>query len=127
MNIKKPAALLENKGAFKVNPARKRVDPEAGGTVGKAPSYFTSDQKAVWKELKEILPKGLKTGATDRWIIEIAVTLMDKFRSDGLNAAETAQFLTALGRLGMSPVDRARCAVPVTKPSKDNNEFGEFV
>jgi len=48
-------------------------------------------------------------------------------RTTGLNASELAQLINVLGRLGGTPADRLKCAVPVTTPEKSKNEFSEFV
>jgi phage terminase small subunit len=125
MNTRLPASILKARGSFKINPGRKRVDPEAQGKLGQPPKYFTPSQKAIWKELKEILPKGLCKSA-DRWVCEVACVLMDEFRHDELKATLYQQLMSALSRLGLSPVDRARCSVPVSKASKEDNEFAEI-
>jgi hypothetical protein len=119
-----PASVLEAKGAFEKDPKRKRVDPVATGDLGKAPSYFTDTQIRIWEELKCQLPVGLAKSA-DRCIFEIAVCLMDRFRSVGLKSTELAQLINTLGRLGMSPSDRSKCAVPPA-PDPQGNEFSEF-
>jgi phage terminase small subunit len=120
-----PASVLEAKGAFEKNPERKRVDPVAIGDLGNAPSYFDKDEKDIWKELKSQLPQGLAKSA-DRFMVEIACKLMRKFRTAGLNSSELSQLINALGRLGMSPADRSKCAMAPEPPSKENT-FQEFV
>lgn len=124
MARKLPASVLEAKGAFEKDPQRKRVDPVATGDLGTAPAYFNEVQSGVWEELKAQLPVGLAKSA-DRCIFEIAVRLMDRFRREGLKSTELAQLINALGRLGMSPSDRSKCAVPPT-PDKEGNEFAAF-
>jgi phage terminase small subunit len=125
MNTKLPASVLEARGSFKKNPKRRRIDLEATGEVGNAPAYFLKNQRDIWKELKSILPKGLAK-SPDKWMLELAVTYMDKFREDGLKPQELAALLKILGNLGLSPRDRAQLAQPVNKVSKDSNEFAEF-
>jgi hypothetical protein len=125
MARKLPASVLEAKGAFDKDPQRRRVDPVAVGEVGDAPAYFNAEQIVIWKEINEQLPPGLCKSA-DRMMVEVAVRLMHRFRTAGLASSELAQMINALGRLGLSPADRAKCSVPVdTKPQ--NSEFTEFV
>jgi hypothetical protein len=123
---KLPASVLEAKGAFDKDPQRRRVDPETTGEIGEAPVYMTDSQKAVWGEIKSQLPIGVAKSA-DRIVFEVCVRLVDKMRhhEKGINSSETAQLLNALGRMGMTPADRTKCAVPVT-PEKESNEFAEF-
>src|SRR5580700_1399086 len=75
-----PASVLEANGAFDKNPNRQRVDLEAHGELGNAPTYFTKDQVAIWHEIKEQLPVGLAKSA-DRMIVEIACRLMHTYRT----------------------------------------------
>lgn len=123
---KLPASVLEAKGAFDKDPQRRRVDPIAQGDLGDAPSYFNAEQQAIWDELKNQLPEGLAKAA-DRMMAEVTVRLMYKLRTQGLNSSETSQLINALGRLGGSPSDRAKCSVPATAAPKESDEFSEFV
>jgi hypothetical protein len=124
MPIKLPSSVLEARGSFKKDPKRKRVDPVVTGDLGEAPAYFHEDERAIWDELKGIIPVGLAKSA-DRWMVEIAARYMAKFRDTGLKSTELAQLLSALGKLGMSPADRAKCAMPPT-PDPKGNEFSDF-
>lgn len=121
---KLPASVLEANGAFEKDPQRRRKDPVTTGELGRPPAYFDDAQKAMWKELKAQMPQGLAKSA-DRWLCEVACRYMLKFRTTGLNASELAQLINALGRLGCTPADRSKCAMPVTKEKK-GNEFTEF-
>lgn len=123
---KLPASVLEARGSFDKDPQRRRVDPVASGDLGEAPGYFSDDLRAIWNELKCQLPEGLAKSA-DRMMAEIAVRLMFKLRTQGLNSSETSQLINCLGRLGCSPADRAKCSVPVDNNPKNDDEFGEFV
>ena len=122
---KLPAAVLEAKGAFAINPERRRIDPVTTGDLGTAPAYFTPEETAIWDELKQQIPVGLAKSA-DRFLAEITVKLMTKFRYVGCNASETSQLMNALGRLGCTPADRLKCAI-APEPKKDENQFQEFI
>ncbi len=94
--------------------------------LGHAPKHLTEAQRGIWKELKANLSTSLLKAA-DRVAVEVGVRLTDKMRTTGLNASELAQLINVLGRLGGTPADRLKCAVPVTTPEKSKNEFSEFV
>jgi hypothetical protein len=124
MARKLPAEVLKSRGSFDKNPNRTRVDVPVVGDLGNVPLYFDDAQGEVWEELKAMIPPGLAKNA-DRWIAEIAARLMLKLRTQGLNSSELAQLINALGRLGCTPSDRAKCATAV-QPKAGTNEFNEF-
>lgn len=124
MAKKLPASVLEAKGSFDHDPQRRRKDPVAFGDLGGSPAYFTKPQVEIWEELKQQLPVGLAKSA-DRSIFEIVCRLMEKFRTTKMSATETALLINALAKLGMSPSDRSKCAVPVVKDDS-KNEFADF-
>lgn len=117
---------MEARGAFEKDPQRRRVDPVAVGDLGDAPAYFSEAEQAVWAEIKATLPPGLAKSA-DRLLVEIASRLMAKFRAgESLKSFELSQLVGTLGSLGMSPADRARCAMAPPPEDKTANEFAEF-
>lgn len=123
MSRKLPAAVLEAKGAFDKDPQRRRVDPVATGDLGNPPLYFTAAQKDLWNEVKAVIPPGLAK-SPDRFHFEILIRLLDKYRSGDLKPTELGHLQTNLSKFGMSPADRARCAVPPAPDEKD--EFSDF-
>jgi hypothetical protein len=121
MAHRKPTAVLERSGAFKKNPQRKRTDPETKGALGNPPTYFSTDEKQVWKELKKNAPQNVLTNA-DRLFVETLCRAIAQMRATPpgeLTPALLAQVRSGLGQLGMSPSDRSRVQ-PVTPPDKKN-------
>lgn len=124
MPVRLPSAVLEARGTFIKNPDRRRTDAISEGELGEAPDYFNPDQTQVWNEIKSQLPTGIAKSADRMWV-EIASVLMLRFRTEKTHATNISLLMTALARLGMSPIDRSRCAMPVVK--KTSNAFGEFI
>lgn len=105
-----PSAVLEARGAFDKDPARRREDFEAGAFDPTPPKYFKANQRAVWNEIIGVLPPSVLQ-ATDRMAVELATRLIAQFRSlddAEVTSAQVAQIRTALAVLGMTPADRSR-------------------
>jgi hypothetical protein len=124
-----PAALQKLKGVDKKNPKRMREEPEPTGPLGEPPSHFTNEEKAVWYELGTLAPPRVLTNA-DRWLVELACSLMARKRKDGiggragLNNGELAMLAQCLSKMGMTPSDRSKVGVPPEKPK--DNPFATF-
>ena len=120
---RKPTQVLELVGAFKKNPQRKgdrENEPRPEGLLKPTPpTYFTPEQKKVFREIvKQIPPKVATT--SDKIIVEITAVLLAKFRSpDGLMASELSTLTKNLSQLGMTPADRSKIKVPGS-PQKEN-------
>lgn len=116
-----PTNVLDARGAFDKNPNRKREDPEVAGPLKGAPGYFDAEQVAIWKEVVKAAPKNVVT-ESDRFALEIAVLLLQQFRSDPIDftAAKLVRLETLLGKFGMTPSDRAKVAGPVSKKPGGN-------
>ena len=125
---RQPVELLELKGSFQHDPQRRRpAGPKAKSPFGKAPDYFTAMEKTLWKELTSNGLPGVLTG-NDRWLAEVACRMMAKLRSrDSMTASEMSALINAVGRLGLSPIDRQKITdVPGTSDSKEVSPYGEF-
>jgi phage terminase small subunit len=121
-----PSAVLEARGAFDKDPARRRDDFEAGAFDPTPPSYFKPNQKDVWNEIVGSLPASVLQ-ATDRMAVELAARLIANFRKmpdDGVTSAQVAQIRTALAVLGMTPADRSRVSMKKQAPS---NPFADMM
>ena len=131
---RKPAALLELSGAFRKNPDRRRRDePKDPRALGQPPGRLPVDAIPYWEELAKMVGGGVLT-FRDRWVVEIAARLMEKFarqvsaqtvlelaRAADLSADEirdligreqiTTSEINLLSRmltaLGMTPADRS--------------------
>jgi len=114
-----PSAVLEARGAFDKDPARRREDFEAGAFDPTPPKYFYVKQKAVWAEIVGVLPATVLQ-ATDRMAVELAARLIAQFRAQPdaeVTSAQVAQIRTALAVLGMTPADRSRVSAKKETPT----------
>ena len=118
---RKPTAVLELTGAFKKDPQRQREnEPRPAGPLGEEPLHFDEELKAIWRELVEMVPARVLT-ISDRWLIELACRTMQQVRKGTALAAERNLLLSCLSRMGLTPADRAKIAVP-----KEKEELDEF-
>ena len=117
--------ILKARGAFAKNPQRARVEPVSAGTLRKTPpANLTPDQKHAWRRIAKIAPAGVLQNS-DEIMIELAAVLLAEFQADPgmMPTARLLRLETQLGKLGLSPSDRAR--VGVEKPPAPN-VFDEF-
>jgi len=125
MKPKQPLALAILKGADKKDPQRYR-DPTAQSDepLGDHPGLSGHALKA-WRDLEKNSIPGVLTGA-DRFMMEIAATLLGEFRDDPSEFAvgKYGQLISCLARLGLSPADRQKVRAP-EKP-KSNDGFNQF-
>jgi phage terminase small subunit len=114
-----PSAVLEARGAFAKDPARRREDFAAGDFDPNPPEYFQPYQVAVWDEIVGVLPATVLQ-ATDRMAVELASRLVANFRQQpdaGVTSAQVAQIRTVLAVLGMTPADRSRVSAKKETPT----------
>lgn len=112
--LRKPVAVLDARGAFKKNPQRRRYEPEVREPLGPPPESFDADHVAAWQEVCHHAPIGVLKIA-DRVAVETLVKLIVASRRENIediSSAKLTLMVTLLGRLGMTPVDRAKLAVP---------------
>lgn len=121
------AAELEFHGTARRNPARyaSRTDHNTLAPLGYCPKFLTSTQKAIWKQLVSLAPAGLLTVA-DTFAVELAVRMIERSRqATSLKASEAAALMALLGRLGLTPADRAKLDIPAP-PTAEESEWAEF-
>ena len=109
-----PTAIQELKGAFRKDPQRRRPDePEHNGPLGPPPSGFRDDAEllAIWDELESMVPARVLAKA-DRWLVELACRTMRDVRHGQALASERNLLLSCLSRMGLTPADRSKIAVP---------------
>lgn len=119
-----PTTVLDMRGAFKANPARKRPDePRPTGELGDPPAHLDGATLAAWNELVAMAPPGVLTNA-DRWAVEIAAGLMAEYRKGEMLPAGVGHLRSILGRMGLTPADRAALSIP--QPEKTENKWAKF-
>ena len=115
-------------GAAKAKPGRyaSRTNPAQLPSIGYAPRYLTKEQRLIWRQLVRLAPSGLLTIA-DTFAVEVAVRLLHRSRTPYIMKASDVAVLTSLlGKLGLTPADRARLDIPAPQPTAEENGFDEF-
>ncbi len=104
-----PTNVLALRGAFDKNPDRAREDAETTGPIGEPPEYFNEKEAAAWTEIVENAPVDVLRNS-DRFILELASRLLAEQRDNWLDfpAARLARLEAMLGKMGLSPSDRAK-------------------
>ena len=116
---RKPTAVLELTGAFQKNPQRRRAnEPKPTGSLGEPPVDFDEVLRALWQDLARMVPAGVLTNA-DRWLVELTCRTMRQVRKGTALAAERNLLLSCLSRMGLTPADRSKIAVPQEKQDLD--------
>ena len=104
-----PSNVLELKGAFKKNPARKRKDPEGTAPFCQSPpAHLPQAAVAAWNYVVIRLPQ-IALYNCDEIAVEMAARQLASYwlTGDVDTLKELRQWLT---KLGMFPVDRAKLA-----------------
>ena len=107
-------AVLDARGSFKKNPDRKRDgEPEPTGVFPDEPPHSLKPHgQKMWLEIIAAVPAGVLSNA-DVFVVEIAAALLSEFRHDsaGMQTARIQRLTAELGKLGLSPSDRAKLSV----------------
>jgi len=107
-----PTAVLELRGAFKNHPSRlkdRKYEPLVTTALPEPPKYLTTATTAAWQEMKS---RGYWLTSADRFLVEIAATLMAAYRTDALKSSDTSLLIGFLGKLGFSPKERGALNLP---------------
>jgi hypothetical protein len=110
-----PTALLELRGAFKNHPSRlkgRKNEPLVLTGLPDPPHRLAEPVRSMWQEMKV---RGFWLTSADKYLVEIAATLMAAHREDRLKSAGAAMLIGLLGKLGFSPNDRAKLNLPQAK------------
>lgn len=121
-----PTTVLELTGAYVKDPQRRRDhEPAANGPLGEPPASFEADEELLetWYELVELVPANVLARA-DRWTVELACRMMRLLRKGYFKAAELNILLSCLSRMGLTPADRSKIAVP--KPTEELDELAQL-
>ena len=111
-----PSKILDAKGAFNKDPARRRVDADSSEPFPVvAPSHLTPLQVKCWHEIRRAAVVGVLC-SSDILAVEIAAILLAELRSGEMQSARIGQLRASFGDLGLSPASRARLSVAPSKP-----------
>lgn len=103
---RKPTKVLEMRGAFEKNPARRRErenEPVVTEPLGDPPATFDETHAARWIDCREMWPW---LTVADRVQVEVIVRLWVKLAGGETKAA--APLNSALAKVGANPCDRSR-------------------
>jgi hypothetical protein len=107
-----PTGLLELRGAFKNHPSRlkdRKHEPVVLTGLPEPPRYLDSAPAAMWQEMKS---RGFWLTSADKFLVEIAATLMAKYQADNLKSGDVSLLISLLGKIGFSPNERGRMNLP---------------
>lgn len=115
-----PSNVLELRGAFKKNPARRRKDPEGSAPFCEnPPQHLPQGAVPAWNYLVARLPR-IALYNCDEIAVELAARQLAAYWLTGDQDAlkELRQWLA---KLGMFPVDRAK--LPPTEPESAKDPY----
>lgn len=107
-----PTSVLELRGSFKRNPDRKRArenEPLVTTPLPEPPAYLTRDTTAASLEIKSW---GFWLTSADKFLSEIAATLMARYRVDELKSGDVSLLIGLLGKISFSPKERSALNLP---------------
>jgi hypothetical protein len=114
---RKPTSIQQAKGYFKKHPDRRR-DGEPVVTEALCPpgEHLEPDEVEAYQEIAKYAPTGVLTRA-DSIHVELTARLMAQSRRDWANfpAAKIGIIHNCLGKMGMTPADRAKLDIPKPK------------
>ena len=101
-----PTAVLKLRGAFINHPSRGRdreFEPVVTTGLPYPPQNVGSATAAMWRAMQS---RGYWLRSPDRFLVEIAATLMARYRIEELNSGDVSQLIGLLSKLGYSPKER---------------------
>jgi hypothetical protein len=107
-----PTALLQLRGAFKHDPSRlkaRQYEPIVTTPLPEPPPNLPKPVKAAWQEMKL---RGWWLTSADRFLVEIAATLMTRYRLSKIQSGDVSQLIGLLGKIGFSPKERGSMNLP---------------
>ena len=109
---RKPTAVLELLGAFKRNPDRlmaRKNEPLVTTALPQPPPRLPMPVKSAWLEMRN---RGFWLTSADRFLVEIAATLMARYRFDEIKSGDVSLLIGLLGKIGFSPKERGSMNLP---------------
>lgn len=116
-----PSNILELRGAYKLNPQRRRVDLEGVGDLPAPPSCFTDDEREAWETLAAIAPPGTLTGSDGPSLAAMAILYARMLQTRSVK--DIAELRAWVGQYGFSAAGRAKLGVTKQKPQTKFSEF----
>lgn len=113
-----PSNVLELKGAFKKNPARRRKDAEGSAPFcERPPVHLPQGAVVAWNYLVSRLPR-IALYNCDEIAVELAARQLATYWLTG-NEETLKELRQWLAKLGMFPVDRAKLPAKEAEAAKD--------
>ncbi len=125
---RKSLSRLALTGSLKKNPGRyaDRASAPALGPIGYCPKFLSAPERAIWRYIVKVAPPGALTSA-DAFTVELAAKLMHRVRTDAAaKASEVAVLISLLGKLGLTPADRAKLDLPASAPTDETDPWSQF-
>jgi hypothetical protein len=124
---KKSARELALSGAARAKPGRYagRGDAPQAAPLGNVPRHLNGAQKAIWRQVTKLAPAGV-LGAPDEFALEIAVRLIERSRREVMKPSEISILVSLLGKLGLTPSDRAKLTVQPEPDPVENDPWAEL-
>src|SRR6202158_626787 len=107
-----PTALLELRGGFKNRPSRRRArqyEPIVTSALPDPPLNLPKQIKAACQEMQS---RGWWLTSADRFLVEIAATLMTRYRFSEIKSGDVSQLIGLLGKIGFLPKERGSMNLP---------------
>jgi hypothetical protein len=104
--------MLELRGAFKHDPQRKRArqnEPLVTTPLPDPPEDMRPDIADEWRRMKA---RGYWLKNPDKFLVEIAATLIVRLRRNELKHGYVSVLIGLLGKLGFSPKERGTLNLP---------------
>jgi hypothetical protein len=93
----------------KSEPADRKCEPIVTTPLPEPPKYLTKAATVAWLEMRS---RGFWLTSADRFLVEIAATLMARYRIEELNSGDVSLLIGLLGKIGFSPKERGRMNLP---------------
>jgi hypothetical protein len=117
---RKPTEILEANGAYLLHPERRHPGvPKPDRPLGNPPKYMDPEHKKLWKQIAKRQPPGVLL-ETDREAFELMINLTYIMRTDftALKGKDTTTLLYLWSHFAMTPADRTKVNVDISKGSK---------
>jgi hypothetical protein len=95
-----PTALLQLRGAFKHDPNRLRARqyaPIVTTALPEPPQSLSKTVRSMWFEMRS---RAFWLTSADRFLVEIAATLMSRYRVNELTSGDVPMLIGLLGKIG---------------------------